>query len=60
MVHAHYCAPYPKQPYVEYEVNICYDIICSRTFYSVLPSLVINSVTTPLDCDWCDCVTDHF
>ena len=23
MVHAHYCAPYPKQPCVEHEVNMC-------------------------------------
>jgi len=30
------------------------DIICSKTFYFILPSLMINVVTTLSDCDWCD------
>ena len=38
----------------QHVLSILYDIICSRTFYSILPSLVINVVITPSDCDWCD------
>jgi len=37
-----------------------YDIIYSKTFYFVLPSLMTNVMTTPSDCDWYDSVTDHF
>jgi len=51
MVHASYCAPYPKWPCVKHEVNIwypcCITLLCSRTFYSLLLSLVIYVVTTP-------------
>ena len=61
MVCAKHCAPYPKQPCVVHEVNIwcpcCITSFCSRTFYSFLPSLVINAVTTPSDVTD---VTDHF
>ena len=31
MVHAHYCAPYPKQPDIEYEVNMWYPY-CMTSF----------------------------
>ena len=49
MVRAHYCAPYPKWPCVCHEANMC--CLCcmmslySKTFYSILPSLVISLVT---------------
>ena len=62
MVHAHYCASYPKWPCVWYEANMC--CLCgmmslhSRTFYSILLSLVISLVTMPSTCDWCDSMTD--
>jgi len=53
MVHASYCAPYPKWPCVKHEANIwcpcCMTSLCSRTFYFLLLSLVINVVTTPSD-----------
>ncbi len=49
MVCANYCAPYPKQPYIRYVVNIWYDITYSRAFYFLLSSSVIDVVTTPLD-----------
>jgi len=53
MVHASYCAPYPKWPCVKHKVNIWYPYCMmsfySRTFYSFLSSSVINVVTTPSD-----------
>ena len=32
-------------------VSMLYNVICSRTFYFILSSLVTNIVTTPSDCD---------
>ena len=53
MVHARYCASYSKWPCVKHEANIwcpCGMIsFCSRTFYSLLSSPMINVVTIPLD-----------
>jgi len=53
MVHARYCASYPKWPCVKHEANIwcpcCMTSFCSRTFYSLLSSPMINAVTTPSD-----------
>ena len=53
MVHARYCTSYPKWPCVKHEANMwclyCMISFCSRTFYSLLSSSVINVVTTPLD-----------
>jgi len=53
MVHASYCAPYPKWPCVKHEANMCCPCymmsFCSRTFYFLLSSSVINVVTTPSD-----------
>ena len=53
MVHARYCASYPKWPCVKHEANIwcpCGMIsFCSRTFYSLLSSPMINVVTILLD-----------
>ena len=61
MVHASYCAPYPKWPCVKHEANMwclyCITSFCSRTFYFLLLSPVINVVTTPSDVTD---VTDHF
>ena len=61
MVHASYCAPYPKWPCVKHEANMwfpcCMILFCSRTFYFLLLSPVINVVTTPSDVTD---VTDHF
>ena len=61
MVHASYCAPYPKWPCIKHEVNMCCPYcmtsFCSRTFYFLLLSLVINVVTIPSDVTD---VTDHF
>ena len=55
MVRACCCAPYPKWPCVWHEVNMCCPCcmmsLCSRTFYSILPSFVIRLVTTPSTCD---------
>ena len=49
MVHAHYYAPYPKWPCVWHEANMCCPCymtsLYSRTFYSILPSLVISLMT---------------
>ena len=53
MVCARYCASYSKWPCVKHEANIWYPcymmLFCSRTFYSLLSSSVINVVTTPSD-----------
>jgi len=53
MVCASYCASCPKWPCVKHEVNIwwpyCMILLCSRTFYFFLSSLMINVVTTPSD-----------
>ena len=53
MVHASYCAPYPKWPCINYEANMWYPcymmLFCSRTFYSLFLSPIINVVTTPSD-----------
>ena len=53
MVCARYYASYPKWPYVKHEANIwylyCIILFCSRTFYSLLSSLMINVVTTLSD-----------
>ena len=53
MVHASYCAPYPKWPCIKHEVNMWYSCcmmsLCSRTFYFLLFSSVINVVTAPSD-----------
>ena len=53
MVCASYCAPYPKWPCVKHEANMwcscCMMLFCSRTFYSLLSSPIINVVTTPSD-----------
>jgi len=63
MVHANYCAPYPKWPWVLHEVSICCPYcmmsLCSRTFYDILLSPVISLVTMLSICDWCDSVTDN-
>jgi len=51
MVHASYCTPYSKWPCVKHEVNMWYSccmiLLCSRTFYFLLSSLMIYVVTTP-------------
>ena len=48
MVHAKYCAPYPKWPCVRHEINMwcpcCMISLCSRTFYFFLFSPMINVV----------------
>jgi len=53
MIHTRDCASYPKWPYVKHEANIwcsyCMTLFCSRTFYSLLLSSVINVVTTLSD-----------
>ena len=53
MVHARCCASYPKRPCVKHEANMwcpcCMMSFCSRTFYSLLSSSVINAMTTPSD-----------
>ena len=53
IVCARYCASYPKWPCVKHEANMwcpCYIIsFCSKTFYFLLLSSVINVVITPLD-----------
>jgi len=53
MVCASYCASYPKWPCVKHKVNMwypCYMMsLCSKTFYFLLLSPVINFVTTPSD-----------
>ena len=53
MVCARYCVFYPKWLCVKHEANIwcpyCMTLFCSRTFYSLLLSSVINVVTTPSD-----------
>ena len=35
MVHAHYCAPYPKQPSIVHEVNMWYP--CCMTLFVLDP-----------------------
>ena len=61
MVHANYCAPYPKQPCVKHEANMwcpcCIISFCSRTFYFFLSCPMINVVTTSLEVTD---VTNHF
>ena len=58
MVRASYCASYPKWPCVEHKANMWYPCcmmsFCSKTFYFLLLSPVINVVTTPSD------VIDYF
>ena len=53
MVCASYCTPYPKWPCVKHEVNICCPCcmtsLCSRAFYFLFLSFMINVVTTPSD-----------
>ena len=50
MVCASYCAPCPKWLYIKHEANICCIMsLCSRTFYFLLLSLVINIMTIPLN-----------
>ena len=53
MVCAMYCASYPKWLYVKHEANIWYlyyiTSFCSKIFYFLLSSSVINVVTTPSD-----------
>jgi len=53
IVCASYCAPYPKWPCVKHEANMwcpcCMMSFCSKTFYFLLLSSVINIVTTPSD-----------
>ena len=53
IVCARYCASYPKWPCVKHEANMwcpCYIIsFCSKTFYFLLLSSVINVVTTLSD-----------
>ena len=53
MVRARYCASCPKWPCVKHEANMwcpyCMMSLCSRTFYFLLSSSVINIVTTPSD-----------
>ena len=53
MVHARYCAFYPKQLCVKHVANIWYPYcmmsLCSRTFYFFLSYPVINVVTPPSD-----------
>ena len=50
MVHANYCAPYPKWPWVIHEANMwcscCMTSLCSSSFHFLLLSLVIGLVTT--------------
>jgi len=43
MVHAYYYAPYPKQPCVEHEVNICY--LCCMTLFVLEPSTSFSQVS---------------
>ena len=53
MVYANYCAPYPKWSCVKHKANIWYPCyitsLCSRTFYFLLLSPMINVVTIPSD-----------
>ena len=53
MVHARYCASYPKWPCVKHEANMwcSYYMISfySRIFYVLLLSPMVNAVTTPSD-----------
>ena len=64
MVHASYCASYPKWPCVKHEANMwclcCMISFCSRTFYSLLLSPMINVVTTLSDMTDVTDVTNHF
>ena len=41
MVHAHYCAPYPKQPYVKYKVNMWYP--CCMMSFVLEPSTLFSA-----------------
>jgi len=43
MVCAHYCAPYPKWPCVEHEVNMCY--LCCMTSLVLEPSTPFSQVS---------------
>jgi len=43
MVRAHYCAPYPKWPCVEHEVNMCYS--CCMTSFVLEPSTPFSQVS---------------
>ena len=43
----------------QHVLSMLYDVTCSRTFYFILPSLVICLVTTPSSCDRCDSVIDQ-
>ena len=53
MVHARYCASYSKWPCVKHEANMwcpcCRTLFCSRIFYFLFSSPMINVVTTPSD-----------
>ena len=53
IVCASYCVPYPKWPCVKHEANIwcpcCITSFCSRIFYFLLLSLMIDVMTTLSD-----------
>jgi len=53
IVCANYCVPYSKWPCVKHEANMWCSyymtLFCSRTFYFLLSSSMINVVTTLLD-----------
>ena len=41
MVHANYCAPYPKQPYIVHEVNMWYS--CCMTSFVLDPFTLFSA-----------------
>jgi len=43
MARAYYCAPYPKQPYIEHEVNMCYP--CCMMLFVLEPSTLFSQVS---------------
>jgi len=43
MVCVHYCAPYPKQPCVEHEVNMCYP--CCMMSFVLEPSTLFSQIS---------------
>ena len=50
MVCAHYCASYPKQPYIEHKANMWY--LCSMTSF-VLDPFTLFSVSCDLTLTLC-------
>ena len=55
MVHANYCASFPKPPCVEHEVNMwgpyCMMSFVLKSSTMFFPSLMICLVTMPSSCD---------